>query len=343
MIEPGEMSSIDFSYVYVSLFLVVFFFFSGGLTRFFIPFFERNNFNGLLYEKKFFLFFLVFSIFFYVLNILYSAGSIPVDRFYFWKMDSFVPEEYMVFGVLMIYFPALVSVLFNRKSTVFFYMSLYFFYLYISGQKFHGFLVPFALFIAVFKVHCCFNRKEKIFFLLASVLVVLIAAYDVSKRGIAKGFEGFLDPILYRFFALQGAAFKSLYQECFNGIECSGLNFMSSMSDVVIAVLNKGGVDAYLEKGVNLSVGIFHLPFTDGFLGVISVVFFAIISSAFLSYFYVSVSRRSLLDIFFCSYGFIWMISIAAQGSIAYSLKKLLMLFVILLGLFFVRKISSRC
>lgn len=254
--ELGIHSRIDYSYIEYGLISVIFFF----IATFFYKLINTNyiyTHSNFFAEKSISLFITISILLILFANLFLSKTDLPINRHLFYIDQSFIPREYLFFGILIFFTIPISFLVFKSKRAIIFFIFLYFCYLFLSGQKFHGILTPFLIFMA-------FNRLKPVFNITNSKLIIfgfftsLVVSIDISKRMIASNFDNFLEPIIYRIAVIQGGMTKYFYQTC-DYFSCNHLSFFNTSEVLKENIMDYITFNSYQEVNVNVTTGLFHM------------------------------------------------------------------------------------
>jgi len=260
----------------------------------------------------------------YLLNILLS-GQFIINRHEFFINQSFVPREAFVFGILLIFVVPLSFIVFETKSFFYIFVSLYFLYLIMSGQKFHGILFPAILFYSINSLTKKIYIPKRILITLG-IFVVTLVSFDLSKRGISSNFSNTFDVVLYRIFVLQGSVAYELSSYDFFSI--NNLSILSNSFESREFFISSHLIESFNRHNINLSTGLLHISS----LGISNLFLFIII--ILLLAFSIKIMVHGLLKnnptfVFLSSYVYMFALGSFDRGSIADHGIKILFLLLI--------------
>lgn len=218
-----------------------------------------------------------------------------VRRFDYWDEAAYFSWLPSIFGTTVFFFPMVslcLAFLFNYwgnqyrifRNICIGYLVLYFIYLFCTGQRFNGFLLPGLMIYAIFWNYSSrgliFVRMDRIRILAAQLLglFVLIGLIDLLTRDVAD-VVGAGSVFAYRIFAIQSATFWGAIDHFYT----LGVTTEFGLMDVLLrgssvtrdTLLSAGVAEQYERIGINLSgaitgTAILHL----GFIPAVFVSFF---------------------------------------------------------------------
>ena len=234
----------------------------------------------------------------YAINLILS-DSLPglndeIRRYDYWEKAAAFPILPNIFGVVIFFFPITVLTLLfyfakikpNRIATTIlvFYLILYFIYLFLTGQKFNGFMLAFLSTYAILacvseplQLNLSMSRVRKTSILLVAIFLS-IGIVDLIGRGYAEKLN-VTGAAFYRIFVLQGSTFWGVYQSYLeSGVQKENiLEVLTVGSDLIKYIIMRfGSAESFIDNGINLSGNI-----TGYFL-----IFFGIPGAVILSFIY---------------------------------------------------------
>ena len=250
--------------------------------------------------------------------------------------------KYNMFGSLLIFIPFIIGMVFLRINKINFFViflcSLYFLFLFLTLQKFHGFLFPIVIlgfFLFVFFTRNKIFNKKIFFFSIISILVIFIySVLDLSNRSIVDNPEG-LSAFWYRFLVLQGSAYHSvfsfvdmLHEPSFNLLQLFDADLLKEM------VLGAKFLD-YDQRNVNLSMGLQASSFfIGGYYGIIIFPIYGFFVGLTISSLVYNILHRKFFLVICLSYIWLFNISIYATGNFSLLLQNKFYIIIVLLTFF---------
>jgi hypothetical protein len=295
--EIDSLSSNNFTWI-IFIFLNVFIFFGFwfGLKAFNVC---RPSLNvSRSFEAKSTMPLLTLIVIIYAINFILS-DSLPglnddVRRFDYWEKSSAFPILPNIFGTLVFFFPITVIslLLFYIKikpdrvlcSILVFYLILYFIYLFLTGQKFNGFMLSllglYAILVNVsdpLQLNLSMPKVRKAGIVLV-FFILLIGIADLMSRDFAQQLN-LSGAAFYRILVLQGSTFWGIYNSYLeSGIQRENIyEVLTVGSDLIkFIIMPAGSAESFIENEINLSGNI------TGYL----LIFFGLTGAIIISFIY---------------------------------------------------------
>lgn len=294
------------------------------------------------------------------INIILSSGlpigESEVRRFNYWESYAFLNFLPNIWGILIFFLPFVsfaLGIYFKHieknillSNICFSFIVLHLLYLFLTGQKFNGFVLFIILFYACINIY---NSRYKFgisifkvqrYFLIGIAPVLLIGIIDLANRDLAET-VGTSGVAAYRILVLQSSTFWTLYDNYLNfGIYSAQINsILLNGSDLIsqIVLPFSSSID-YVDDDINLSSSIpgYFLIFF-GMEGAFILCFFYGCLLGLISYlFYKDLINFYFYDLFLSSMIFLSVISCYSRGSLEeiFSLK-----FLVLISIYVILKL----
>jgi len=206
-------------------------------------------------------------------------------RWNYWSEYAAFPFLADLPGTLIIFMPVIVGMLIfmpvtehrkmPRRKFAFGFGAGYFFYLILSGQRFHGLLFPALTFLAIYALDRM-SRKQRlitprgaIFALVVVVIVAINVLMEFQNRGISDLAGSAEGGIIYRMLVIQGHTYWNIDQLMLRGSAAGDWqDLVDGVPTLISLVLDPSLQGHFLESGVTLAAGLpttFVLVF--GFFG----------------------------------------------------------------------------
>ena len=294
-----------------------------------------------------------------ILSPPYALPGVGVGRIQFWSDIKF-PELADLFGVLVIFVPAIVGVslaygkitnqsYFRRFGLML--MLAYAGYFTLTGASFNGWLMaslfclgPYWIVLWAFGRRLHVKRMGLLAILAVSIFLV-VGYSDIADRGIATREGSTWNALLYRAFALQGNVYFAADVQASGGDRHSPTLLLESMASTVQAYMPLGMSEAYIDRKVNLAGS---LPgnsiFVYGYwIGLAPMTIYAILLGLIGSFFVYIIVTGRFLSIMPGAYLSLWANNSYAQGSFGplLDVKFFLFLGLVILWLLFERSLKQ--
>lgn len=207
------------------------------------------------------------------LNLLLTGKvALPgtgVTRWNFWTVHAVIPQLRDIFGVLMVFIPATAAcVYYVGKATQRRHMTaaglvlliMYVLFLVLTGQRFHGFIFPLALFLGAYvtfraRAHLPIVTPRLVFSLgVLGFVFVVYGLIEFQGRGLSERMGGAGAGLIYRALVLQGHTYwnaESLLVR--DGPTGHIPDFLRGLELVVKGVGSSQSIDAYELHGINFA------------------------------------------------------------------------------------------
>lgn len=303
------------------------------------------------------IFLLTLIVIIYAINLILSDAlpglSDDIRRYDYWERASAFPMLPNIFGVVVFFFPITVITLIfyfmkirSNRIVCFLmiiYLFLYFVYLFLTGQKFNGFMLPF---LTIYAVLMCVSgplqlnlsmTKVRKFGIIFATIFLSIGIIDLIGRGYAEQLNT-TGAALYRILVLQGSTFWGIYNSYLeSGVQEEDIfDVLTAGSDLIkYIVMPTGSAESYIENGINLSANITGYLFI--FFGITGAVVLSLVYGLLLSLICVELVNNIIMFRFFevIILSMIWLsiIGCYSRGSLEniFALKTLVMLFAIVM------------
>ena len=287
-------------------------------------------------------------------NVLLSHG-VPYpgsgfDRQSFWEFRLRFPIIRDVFGILLLFVPFVCAAveLYGRrlreKSLTTFariVLVLYFLFLLIGGQVFHGLLFPSTIVVAFFIAPTIYGRTKllvinRLPLLVAGAIAMVATVYlSFQNRGISASFVSAWDAIIYRVVALQGSAYwQSDFLWGLGGATGSLDTLLHGREFLILSIMPPSLAEGYLRDGVNLQGA---LPGTSLLsIGLVPTVLlcigYGILVGFVTSLVYSMVINGRVILLLPTSYLWLWTITVYSRASLESIFDKKFLLFSVIVA-----------
>lgn len=186
----------------------------------------------------------------------------------FWESRIRFPIIRDIFGILLFFVPFVCAAVelygraLGRRRLITFarvVLALYFAYLLIGGQVFHGLLLPTTVVIALLIAEKVRSRTRllplrKMLMVAAGGAALMVTVYlSFQSRVISQSFDSVSDAIVYRVLALQGSTYwqtDSMWAS--DGAIGSLETLLHGREFLILSIMPPSLAESYLEAGVNL-------------------------------------------------------------------------------------------